>query len=108
VGRGLLFLCALSCAAQSLIIKNVTVIDATGAAREERLGRDRRRQDQRDQEIDSCAARSRVVDGKGQVSDPGLWDMHMHLPPASPPFDDLVAHGITGVREMFTGFRSSS
>jgi imidazolonepropionase-like amidohydrolase len=45
---------------------------------------------------------SRVVDGRGKYLLPGFWDMHVHgtldrtftLPM-------LVAHGVTGVREMF-------
>jgi hypothetical protein len=104
VGRGLLFLCALTCAAQTLIIKNVTVIDATGAVPQKNVS----------VAIDGDkisaikksirAPRSaRIVDGKGKFLIPGLWDMHLHLPPASPPFDDLRESGITGVREMFTG-----
>ncbi len=44
-----------------------------------------------------------IIDARGKFLIPGLWDMHMHLglPEAFFPF--LVAHGITGVREMFSG-----
>lgn len=106
--RGLLILCALWCAlrcpAQSLVIKNVTVIDATGAPPRKKMS----------VAIDGSKVTAikksvrapkgaRVVDGKGKFLIPGLWDMHMHLSPASPPFDDLRAWGITGVREMFSG-----
>ena len=104
MGRGLLYLCALSCAAQTLIIKNVTVIDATGAAPQKNVWV------AIDGDKISAIKKSirsprgvRVVDGKGKFLIPGLWDMHMHLSPASPPFDDLREWGITGVREMFTG-----
>ena len=47
-----------------------------------------------------------VVDGTGKYLVPGLWDMHAHLP--EPPWlrtlgpQLLVAHGVTGVREMFS------
>ena len=47
-----------------------------------------------------------VVDGAGKYLIPGLWDMHTHLP--EPPWlrtlgpQLLVAHGVTGAREMFS------
>ena len=47
-----------------------------------------------------------VVDGAGRFLIPGLWDMHAHLP--EPPWlrtmgpQLFVAHGVTGVREMFS------
>ncbi|HUA86408.1 MAG TPA: amidohydrolase family protein [Bryobacteraceae bacterium] len=89
--------------AQSLIFKNVTVIDATGAAPHRaslqiNAGRivalakkiHTRRGDQ-------------VIDAKGKFLIPGLWDMHIHLGPPDIFFPLLIANGITGVREMFTG-----
>ncbi len=47
----------------------------------------------------------RTIDGRGKYLIPGLWDMHVHA--ATPWFGDyvmplLVAHGVTGVRDMFT------
>jgi len=48
-----------------------------------------------------------VVDGTGKFLIPGLWDMHVH---ATGPMLDrlflpvLVAHGVTGVREMWGRF----
>jgi imidazolonepropionase-like amidohydrolase len=35
---------------------------------------------------------------------PGLWDMHVHLTDLAPDFRTLVSYGITGVREMYSGF----
>ena len=49
-------------------------------------------------------AGARVVDAAGKYLIPGLWDMHAHLTlnPAADRIDVplLVAHGVTGVREM--------
>jgi hypothetical protein len=90
-------------AAQSLVIKNVTVIDATGAPALQNLsvsvdgGR-----------IAAIQKKIRVpkgavaIDGKGKFLIPGLWDMHAHLAVPEIYFPLLVANGITGVREMFT------
>lgn len=48
---------------------------------------------------------ARLVDGHGKFLIPGLWDMHVHA--AFPRLDamffpELLANGITGVREMFS------
>jgi hypothetical protein len=97
-------LLAAACCAQPLVIRRVTVIDATGAQplknatvivdgpRISAVGKKVR-----------VPRGARVIDAKGKFLIPGLWDMHMHLPLANPPFAQLVANGITGVREMFTG-----
>jgi len=47
-----------------------------------------------------------VVDGRGGFVIPGLWDMHVHA--TNPGLEDLflpllVAHGITGIRDMWGG-----
>ena len=90
--------------AQSLIIKNVTVIDATGAAprRKMSVGIAAGRITVIQKKI-KTARGIRVVDAKGKFLIPGLWDMHIHLGPPDIFFPLLVANGITGVREMFTG-----
>lgn len=44
-----------------------------------------------------------LIDGRGKFLIPGLWDMHVHLGLPDAFFPMLVANGITGVREMFTG-----
>ncbi len=49
------------------------------------------------------AKAAEVVDGTGKFLIPGLWDMHVHLNGPEVFFRLLLANGITGVREMFTG-----
>lgn len=47
---------------------------------------------------------SATVDGTGQWLIPGLWDMHVHASyPLFPAIygPQMIAHGVTGVREMF-------
>lgn len=46
---------------------------------------------------------AQIIDAKGKFLIPGLWDMHMHLGLPESFFPMLLANGITGVREMFTG-----
>jgi Amidohydrolase family len=89
---------------QPLIIEHVTVIDATGAAPRQNVSV--AIVDGRIQAIEKTlhvAHDARVIDGKGKFLIPGLWDMHMHLGPPAIFFPLLVANGIIGVREMFTG-----
>jgi len=44
-----------------------------------------------------------VIQAKGKFLIPGLWDMHMHLGQPEIFFPLLLANGVTGVREMFSG-----
>jgi hypothetical protein len=44
-----------------------------------------------------------IVDGTGKFLIPGLWDMHVHISAPEVFFPLLIANGVTGVREMFTG-----
>ncbi len=50
------------------------------------------------------AERTRVIDGTGRYAIPGLWDMHVHVcwsdTNASLLLPALLAHGITGARDM--------
>ncbi len=46
---------------------------------------------------------ARVIDATGKFLIPGLWDMHMHLDPQGNALRALVANGITGIREMYSG-----
>jgi hypothetical protein len=93
------------CFAQTLIFEHVTVIDATGAAPLKNVNvaitADRI------SAIQSKTIRhprgAVVIDAKGRFLIPGLWDMHMHLGRPDIFFPLLVANGITGVREMYTG-----
>lgn len=101
-----LFLLAASCAAaQSIIIKNVTVIDATGvpASKPLSVAIEGDRISAIEKKIKHVPHRALVIDGKGKFLIPGLWDMHIHLGSPDIFFPLLVANGITGVREMFTG-----
>jgi imidazolonepropionase-like amidohydrolase len=84
-------------------IRNVTVIDGTGApalphttiiVRGERIAGM------------GPAAKlavpkgARVVEGRGRFAIPGLWDMHVHLWYPQNQLPVYVANGITGVRDM--------
>jgi len=44
-----------------------------------------------------------VIDASGKYLIPGLWDMHVHITSPEIMFPLLVANGITGVREMYSG-----
>lgn len=99
-----LFFLALACSAQSLVIEHVTVIDATGAA--PRPGMSVGIEKGQITEIKKSIRPpkgARIVDGTGKFLIPGLWDMHVHIGAPEIFFPLLIANGITGVREMFTG-----
>jgi len=99
-----LFLLAVVCSAQSLVIQNVTIIDATGA--DPRPGMSVAIENGQitaiDKKLDAPKGAD-IVDGTGKFLIPGLWDMHVHIGAPEVFFPLLVANGITGVREMFTG-----
>ncbi len=99
-----LFLFALVCSAQSLVIENVTVIDATGAAPRPGMsvGIDKGQITEIKKSIKAPKG-AEIVDGTGKFLIPGLWDMHVHIGAPEIFFPLLVANGVTGVREMFTG-----
>ena len=100
----LLALCALSLQAQVLVFQHATVIDATGAPPKpdvsvlvrggliEKIG----------PRLD-VPADATVIDASGKFLIPGLWDMHVHLRDMEASFRALVASGITGVRDMYSG-----
>jgi N-acyl-D-aspartate/D-glutamate deacylase len=99
-----LFFLALACSAQSLVIENVTVIDATGAG--PRGGMSIGIEKGQITEIKKSIRAPKgadIVDGTGKFLIPGLWDMHVHIGAPEIFFPLLLANGITGVREMFTG-----
>src|SRR5580704_14655108 len=99
-----LFFFAVVCSAQTLVIQNVTVIDATGAAARPRMS-------VRIENGQIIGIKKKIkvrkgadkIDGTGKFLIPGLWDMHVHVNGPEVFFPLLVANGITGVREMFTG-----
>jgi hypothetical protein len=41
-----------------------------------------------------------IIDGTGRFLIPGLWDMHVHVSHEDVFFPLLLAHGVTGIREM--------
>jgi imidazolonepropionase-like amidohydrolase len=99
-----LFFLALACSAQSLVIQNVTVIDATGAA--PRPGMSVGIEKGQIVEIKKSIHAPKgadIIDGTGKFLIPGLWDMHVHIGAPEIFFPLLVSNGITGIREMFTG-----
>jgi imidazolonepropionase-like amidohydrolase len=104
VSRAILWLISTALSAQSILIKNVTLIDMTGAA--ERKGVSVAIDGERIGAIAKKIRKPRnavVINGKGKFLIPGLWDMHAHITSPEIYFPLLVANGITGVREMFDG-----
>ncbi len=98
------FLVAGLLSGETVVFEHVTVIDATGAAPQKNVS-----VAVADGRIQAIAKKirpprdARVIEAKGKFLIPGLWDMHMHLGPPEIFFPLLVANGIVGVREMFTG-----
>jgi imidazolonepropionase-like amidohydrolase len=45
-----------------------------------------------------------VIDAAGKFVIPGLWDMHGHLDPPERTARRMVGWGVTGVRDMYSGF----
>jgi hypothetical protein len=89
--------------AQTLVLEHATVIDATGAppkkdftvvVRDGRIVTVKRR---------AKSVGAVVVDAAGKYLIPGLWDMHVHITSPEIAFPLLVANGITGIREMYSG-----
>jgi len=98
---------ALSSAAlfsQSIVFQHATVIDATGAAPRTDVS-----VAIADGRITSIAKNirpapgARGIDATGKFLIPGLWDMHVHLDASGSALPALVANGITGIREMYSG-----
>ena len=90
--------------AQTLVFEHATVIDATGApakknftviVRDGRIVTVKRRA--------KSVAGAVVIDATGKYLIPGLWDMHVHITSPEIAFPLLIANGITGVREMYSG-----
>ena len=94
--------------AQTLIFQHATVIDATGAPPKKNFS-----VIVRDGRITAVTRRTktgaetepgvRVIDATGKYLIPGLWDMHVHITAPEIVFPLLLANGITGVREMYSG-----
>ena len=87
----------------SLVIKNVTVIDMTGAplkkamtvvikgGRITQLGKSSKTK---------IPANAQFVDGTGKFLIPAFWDMHVHFFDAERTLPLFVANGVLGVREL--------
>lgn len=99
---GSLFFLGALCSAQSLIFKDATVIDATGAAPRRASVEIHAGRIVAIQKKIHARPKDQVIDANGKFLIPGLWDMHIHLGPPEIFFPLLIANGITGVREMFT------
>lgn len=91
-----------------LLIRDATVIDATGAPPKPRCSvlviGDRIVAVSQLLNLDLPLG-VRVVDGRGKYVIPGLWDMHTHgteLERISPALQ--LVNGVTGIREMFGGY----
>jgi imidazolonepropionase-like amidohydrolase len=102
----LLALCSFPGWSQSLVIRDVTVIDATGHAAEPNMS-----VDIEDGHIVAVSPSKKartpknatIVDGAGKFLIPGLWDMHVHgASDSRAPWSHLlfVANGVVGVRDM--------
>ena len=94
-----------------IVIRDVTVIDATGAPARPHMsvvvaGR----------KITAIGRASSiavpkgaaVLNGSGKFLIPGLWDMHVHLWEKQPLFSLYIANGITGVRDMGSDFTQTT
>jgi len=94
--------------AQSLVIKHVTVIDATGRSPAPNMtvviDGDRIVAVSRSKKKMRIPTTAAVVDGIGKFLIPGLWDMHVHgASDERAPWSHLLflANGVVGVRDMW-------
>lgn len=91
-------------ATATVVISNVTVVDATGGpplpASTVMIAGDRIAEIKQGSPATIPAGAS-VIDGTGRFLIPGLWDMHAHLSwTRSSALPALLANGVTGVRDM--------
>src|SRR4026208_1539382 len=100
----LLFCRALAAQTTPLVIRDVTVIDGTGAKPQPamtvviRNGKILEVGEAARVTLDQSA---RVIDGRGKFLIPGLWDMHGHLTDAGEgALALLIENGVTGVRDL--------
>lgn len=87
-----------------LVISNVTLIDGTGAPA--RPGQTILVRGGKVAAVGKAGEvrvpeGAEVIDGRGKFVIPGLWDMHVHLYDERS-LDFYLAHGVTGVRHMYT------
>lgn len=104
--RLLLGLAAAVCLGQAavpIVIRNLTLIDGTGAspmARTTIVIRGERIVDVGPVGSVRIPKNARIVEGRGRYAIPGLWDAHVHLWFEQNQLPVYVANGITGVRDM--------
>ncbi len=89
---------------RTLVIRQITVIDATGAQPKPKMtiviSGDRITALGEDGRI-AVPKGAQIVDGRGKFLIPGLWDMHVHLAMAKETaLPLLIANGVTSVRDM--------
>lgn len=107
----LLLLAATSLPAATLVIRDVTLIDATGAP-----ARPHTSVTITGERITSIVpapsaripAGAQVIEGKGKFLIPGLWDMHVHLWEKQNLLPLYIAAGVTGVRDMGSNFATTT
>ncbi|HTK95342.1 MAG TPA: amidohydrolase family protein [Terriglobales bacterium] len=89
---------------KTLVIRNVTVIDCTGAEAKPDMTvvvRDGRIAQVGKTTDITVPQSAEVIDASGKFLIPGLWDMHGHLTDAGEgSLAQLIENGVTGVRDM--------
>jgi imidazolonepropionase-like amidohydrolase len=86
-----------------LVIRNVTVIDGTGAGPEPDMTvviEQRRIRTVGTEGSVRYPSSARVIDGTGKYLVPGLWDMHVHLRDLDGTLPLFIINGVTTVRDM--------
>jgi imidazolonepropionase-like amidohydrolase len=87
-----------------LVVRNVTVIDCTGAKPESAMTvviRNGRIAELGEAARVKLPNGARIIEGRGKFLIPGLWDMHGHLTDAGEgALTQLIENGVTGVRDM--------
>lgn len=84
-----------------LVIENVTLFDSVNAKTvpfQRVTVRDERIISVENESGQATAAKAQIVDGRGKMLLPGLWDMHQHFYPDLAMFD--IAYGITTARDL--------
>ena len=87
----------------ALVIRNVTVIDGTGAGPEPDMTvviEQRRIRTVGTEGSVRYPSSARVIDGTGKYLVPGLWDMHVHLRDLDGTLPLFIINGVTTVRDM--------
>lgn len=117
VARCGMFLCFALSASGDVLIRDVTIINVVNGratAHKDILVRGDRIVAITQARRETVPPNTRLIDGHGKFVMPGLWDMHVHLHPATPLPEvtserfsrsysaaEYVAHGVTGVRSLF-------